>query len=1073
MSDLTIRDLVLHYLQKDYADRASIIGKLTMHIEKLYENFMLSTDERKKIIRTVSELINSLNKTYNTTLIRLEFNRGVIDDNDYTYQNNKSAFDNLSCPLDTITNNKTTNLSSVAEIVNILRDYNVVENFMPVCKFSNFNSTDTNLKRIATEIGLHDIEDIIYLYKLDKNNIDDKMYLEKIDLLKMGFVPISITESNGRLTSTLDITCNNLSESKYELVLNDIYTVKMYSSLNDSTCVITGFLTPDCINSTVRTCQICKQFLYDKKKKMCDIIENMNNINKHFKNLYVKNLTVGDILSTDKKDVKAKVTDDYQKYMKYCNMSFKIIMSEFLQADMQTKFTMIKFLLMGQTNSINIAGLLFGVTKDIKESIDNNSRPTLISDIIYKNLNYPSQIKLRKSGTIISQELEKLKSLSSDDVDLKKQIITNKNMPQYVKKIALEKIEEMKSGSSEYYKQLQYVKILVEYPWIGDTDEDIFSSIGGNNDKCVEFLNKLNIFLDNKVYGHNKCKEAIGELVAKWTSNPESLGKVIGLKGPPGVGKTLFAKTLGEALGIPFTQINIGGVDDGSVLSGHSFTYSSAQPGLIVKKMIAAGSPRCIMFFDEVDKTGAKHGINEVTNVLIHATDYNSNDKFNDKFLQEIGFPLNKVLFVFSYNDRHKIDRILLDRIEEIDVSAYSPEDKTQITKDHLIKELSKDIGIEQGSIQMDNDAIMYLIESFTNEPGVRELKRKLEKILAKLNVDRVYGRDPFNSKKIFSKQQPVTIDKVMIDKYLAKPNILIKKVHSTDEVGVINGLYATTIGMGGVLPILVYKNYSIKEGFKLKLTGSQKRVMRESIMFAMTIATNIIEDCYIKRFFQNNPNGLHIHTPDGATPKDGPSAGAAFTTAIISRMLQKKIKHNIAMTGEIETNGLITAIGGLDCKLSGAKRAGAKLVFVPKENESDYDKIIKTNKTLIDSNFKVMFVDHITEILDYALIDGDMLDNLTKKGVSDIVYEKTFDWSRYIDKDKNSREISPLITKKSELLKKIKSDTIAQSESETDTENISNSQLDSKSTNDDSESNDEVSRNTESETTYSSENEY
>jgi endopeptidase La len=1020
MSDLTIRDLVLHYLQKDYADRATIIGKLTNHVDKLYDNFVLTTDDRKRIMRNVSELINNLNKTYNSTLIQLEFNRGVIDDDDDNYKCHIDAemVDNLDCTLKTLTNEKPTNLITVVEIMDVLRNYNVVKDFAPKCKFSNFNSIDVSLKQIACEIGLYDIDDIIYMYRLDKTNPDDEMYLEKISLLKMGFVPMSIKKLDGKLTDTIDITCNNPEDSKYELILSGIYTIKIYSSLDDITCLITGFLIPDCINSTVRTCQICKEYLYEKKKKMCDMIEDMNNINKHFKNIYIKNLTIGDILSTDKKDVKTKVTEDYQKYMKYCNMSFKVMMSEFLQADMQTKFSMIKFLLMGQTNSVNIAGLLFGVTKDIKESLDNNSKPTLISDIIYKNLNYPSQIKLRKSSTVISQELEKLKSLSSDDVDLKKQIVTNKNMPQYVKKIALEKLEEMKSGSSEYYKQLQYVKILVDYPWIGETDEDIFSSIGCDNDKCIEFLDKLKSFLDSKVYGHNKCKEAMSELVAKWTSNPESLGKVIGLRGPPGVGKTLFAKTLGEALGIPFTQINIGGVDDGSVLSGHSFTYSSAQPGLIVKKMIAAGSPRCIMFFDEVDKTGAKHGINEVTNVLIHATDYNSNDKFNDKFLQEIGFPLNKVLFVFSYNDRNKIDRILLDRIEEIDVSAYSPEDKIQITKDHLIKELSKDIGIEPGSVEISDDAIMYLVESFTNEPGVRELKRKLEKILTKLNVDRVYGRDPFSKSRVFSKHTPIVIDKLLTDKYLIKPNILIKRVHVNDEVGVINGLYATTIGMGGVLPILVYKNYSVKEGFKLKLTGSQKRVMRESIMFAMTIATNIVEDRYIKQFLQNNPNGLHIHTPDGATPKDGPSAGAAFTTAIISRMLQKKIKHNIAMTGEIETNGLVTAIGGLECKLSGAKRAGVKLVFAPKENESDYDKILKTNKTLIDDNFKVKFVDHITEILDYALIDGDLLDELTKKGISDIVYEKTFDWTKYIDKDKNSRELAPLKLKKREIFK-------------------------------------------------------
>lgn len=991
MSNLTIRDLVLYYLQKDYTDRASIINRLTHHIEKLYDNFIITTEKKKDMQKLLNDLINILNRTYNTILVKIGYNvtdEHTNEDDIYKVIYNES----YSLPIDLDIKlrdlfNLTTNFSleNVIEIVDILKDKSQERNLLKSGTLSYFDMIDNKLKEIGQEVGLANIEDIIKIYKLKKTNSLDKFYIQKINLMKDIFVPLQID---------IEIESSNVKKIDNDLLLNNIYSVSLSTDLpNPVYYNISGYLEIDCINSITRTCQVSKEFLYEKKLSLIQIIDSMQNLNKSFKTLYIKNLSVGDILSSGSNFANI-VNNDYNKYIKYSNMNFKTVMNEFLQADMKTKLQILKFLLMGKTSSINVAGLLFGMTKDMKESLDNNSKPTLLSNILYKNLSFQMQIKLRKSDSMINQELENIKSLGSDDIDLKKQVVANKNMPPYVKKIALEKLEEMKSGSSEYYKQIQYVKILIDYPWIDKDNEDIFSSMKGNYDKCITFLDNLKISLDKKVYGHAKCKETIGELVAKWISNPNSLGKVIGLSGPPGVGKTLFAKTLGDAMGIPFTQINIGGVDDGSVLSGHSFTYSSAQPGLIVRKMIAAGEPRCIMFFDEVDKTGTKHGINEVTNVLIHATDYNSNDKFNDKFLQEISFPLNKVLFVFSYNDRNKIDRILLDRIEEIEVSAYSTEDKISIIKNHLLRELSYDIGVEYESFTISQEASIYLIESFTSEAGVRELKRKLEKIITKLNVDRIYNRGPFENCRRLDKTKPIDITIDLINNYLTKPNILIKKIHDKNEIGVINGLYATSIGTGGILPILIYKNYSLKEGFKLKLTGSQKRIMQESIKFAMTIAMNIINETYINTFLKSNPHGLHIHTPDGATPKDGPSAGSAFTTCIISKILNKKIKNNIAMTGEIETHGSITAIGGLEYKLRGAKRAGVKFVFVPKENESDYIKIISTNKTLIDDNFKVYLVSHITEILEYALIDDNLNGNINEQ-----VYMKTFNCSKYLTK--------------------------------------------------------------------------
>ena len=690
-------------------------------------------------------------------------------------------------------------------------------------------------------------------------------------------------------------------------------------------------------------------------------------------------------------DIKKKVLDDYTYFIKYSGLNFKNIMIEFLQMPLKAKFNLIKILLFGNSININIAALLFGITKDQKESVDQMSKPTLISDIIFKNLKYSNQNKLKKSNSLIYQELEKLKNIIPEDIDLKKQIIMNKNMPSYVKKLALNRLEELKTSNSEHYKHQTYIRKLIDFPWSSQlNDDDIFTIIKNDKEACKKFINDAKQKMDEYVYGHDKCKETILELIGKWISNSNSSGKSIGLLGPPGVGKTLFAKALGVILNIPFSQINLGGVDDAALLTGHSFTYSSAQNGLIIDNIIQGGSSRCVMFFDEIDKTGIKHGVNEIMNVLIHLTDPNANDKFNDKFFQEVTFPLNKVLFVFSYNDADKVDKILLDRLEQISVDAYTTQDKIEIFKNHLIQEVSKDININYNILDFSEESIIHLIENYTHEAGVRSLKRKLEKLLSKINLDKLYGTGLFDNK-FYDEQNRIMITVDLINNYLEKPQLNPKKIFHDDLVGVVNGMYAMSSGPGGIMPILIYKHYTGPDNFKLKFTGQQKSVMKESITFAFTIAMNLLKDNYIEEFTKKYKKGLHIHTPDGSTPKDGPSAGAAFTTAFISTILNKKVKKNIAMTGEIETNGHITAIGGLECKLLGAKKAGVNLVFIPKENIPDYDKIIDKNKNLIDDTFKIIIVNHISEVIEYALID---IDNYNS---SNNTFDKTFDFNKYL----------------------------------------------------------------------------
>jgi endopeptidase La len=958
-------EIKMYYLHIDYEKRSMMAKELLSHIEYLYDSFLISLDDRKKAITLLNDLMNQLNSYYN-----------------------KYIFENQENPQEK--NNNLLQIKTSIKIVDILRKNNSVENFVKDLVLANFDNIDKSFRKICNFIGMKKISDILFLYKFDINHFteDDK---NKINFLEKIAVPYNCRYIENKRIDKKKIYFEfneilNIPD-KYDLQLNNMYSIKLRTSNNNYLLEIQTILDIDTINIHMRTSQIVYPFLHEKKQEIIEFVNNSQITNKIFKDSYIRNLNLGDYLLTEI-DFKKKISDDYCFYVKYSNMNFKTVMAEFLQVPLKTKFNIIKFLLMGSSSSVNIAALLYGITKDQKDSVDIQSKPTLLSDVIYRHLKFSNQIKLKKSNMLIQQELDRIKNINSDDIDLKKQILIHKNMPAYVKKITLNRFEELKSGSSEYYKQHLYIKKLIDFPWPSNED-DAFSLIKNDKDKCKEFIKNAQFKMNEIVYGHEKCKETIIELIGKWISNPQSTGKSIGLQGPPGVGKTLFAKALGKILDIPFSQLNVGGVDDASILTGHSFTYSSAQNGVIIDNMIQAQSPRCVMFFDEIDKTGMKHGVNEIMNVLIHLTDPNTNDKFNDKFFQEVTFPLNKVLFIFSYNDPNKVDKILLDRLEQISVDAYNTADKIQIFRNHLLKEVCDDINFDANLFDFSDEVLTYLIETHTHEAGVRSLKRKLEKIMFKINLEKLCGTLDYGKK--------ILITKEIIDKYLEKPNLNLKKIFPSDEIGVINGLYATTNGPGGVLPILVYRNYNGNK-FKLRLTGQQKSVMRESIKFSFTIATNLLKEKWVKLFLENYPSGLHIHTPDGSTPKDGPSAGGAFTTAIISRILEKKIKNNIAMTGEIETNGNITAIGGLDCKLMGAKKAGVKFVFVPKENEDDFNKINKKNPNLIDDNFKVKLVSHITDILEYVLIDDKIVEKIKEKNKNiDICFEKTFSLGEYI----------------------------------------------------------------------------
>jgi ATP-dependent Lon protease len=344
------------------------------------------------------------------------------------------------------------------------------------------------------------------------------------------------------------------------------------------------------------------------------------------------------------------------------------------------------------------------------------------------------------------------------------------------------------------------------------------------------------------------------------------------------------------------------------------------------------------------------------------------NKTFQDRFFQGVEFPLDKVIMIFSYNDSSLIDPILLDRLKEIHVKSYTTNEKIKIVKEFIIPEMINSIGLQNENwTQLSDDIIEYIIENYTNEAGVRDIKRFIEKIFLTLNLDKIYQRD----------LKEITKENINI--ILQKPTNEIIKILDKPNIGIINGLYATNNGNGGIIPIQIFTNFSsTQNAYEIKLTGKQGEVMKESVHCSLTAAIdyirrNIKKYPFIKNLdkylVENFKYGFHIHTPSTATPKDGPSAGCAFTCGFISRILDKGIKNDIALTGEIELTGRITKIGGLNFKLIGAKKAGVKLVFIPKDNENDLEEIKQKYHKLIDDTFEVKIFEYIDEIIDIILV--------------------------------------------------------------------------------------------------------
>ena len=601
----------------------------------------------------------------------------------------------------------------------------------------------------------------------------------------------------------------------------------------------------------------------------------------------------------------------------------------------------------------------FGIFKEegITKYIDK-FRETLIHELNLENKNYSS---IEIDGILMNKyqdNYKKLKEIAkfiNNNFDFKLKLNTKKE-------ILLNDINETfdSLSCSQKMKLLDahYSNNIVLNQWL--------------KYKCErkEYIQNATNILDEAVYAQNDAKQELLRIIAQWI-NGEMKGYCLGFEGPPGTGKTSLAKKgissclkneFGENR--PFAFISLGGSSNGSVLEGHSYTYVGSTWGKIVDVLIETQCMNPIIYFDELDKISKTEHGKEIIGILTHLTDSSQNDEFYDKYFAGVKIDLSRVLFIFSYNDFTKLDPILADRIHRVKFNHLTNNDKIHIINNYLLPELLETVGFKKDNMIFPDQIIIYLIQNYTFEAGIRKLKQKIFEIIREINLKFIMGK--------YTKF-PITITKEIIDNiFSTKPKLLYKKINNSPSVGLVNGLYATTSGIGGLTTIEVWKTYS-QTPFSLEITGQQGDVMKESVKCAKTIAWNYIDNSLKKKiqkeWSDKNTWGLHIHCPEAATPKDGPSAGAAITLGIISVLTGRKVNNTIALTGEIDLNGNIHVIGGLESKIDGGKLAGVHKILYPHDNYQDIQIIEKNNKEIL-SNIEIVPVKKIDEIINYCLLD-------------------------------------------------------------------------------------------------------
>lgn len=542
---------------------------------------------------------------------------------------------------------------------------------------------------------------------------------------------------------------------------------------------------------------------------------------------------------------------------------------------------------------------------------------------------------LREQMKVIREELgEDNTELDADHfMDALGKIRADKEVKEKIKK-EIDRFKNISSSSSESAVARGYIETLLEIPW-NKTSRD-------NKD-----LKNAEQILNADHYGLEKVKERMLEFLAVRNLTSKGESPIICLVGPPGTGKTSIARSVAKALDKKYVRISLGGVRDEAEIRGHRRTYVGAMPGRIVSGLRSAGVKNPLMLLDEIDKMSSDYK-GDTASALLEVLDAEQNKKFRDHYV-EIPIDLSEVLFIATANSVQDIPRPLLDRMELIEVTSYTENEKLHIAKEHLLAKQMERNGIRPEQLAITDKAMAKIISGYTREAGVRNLERKLGEICRKA------ARPLYEGEK-----EKIKVTEQNLEKFLGKEKYSFDKKNDTDEVGIVRGLAWTSVG-GDTLEIEV--NIMPGKG-EFQLTGQLGDVMKESAQAGISYIRSVSEEYHIpKKFFQEND--IHIHIPEGAVPKDGPSAGITMATAMLSAITKTPVRADVAMTGEITLRGRVLPIGGLKEKTLAAKNAGIKTICVPKKNEKDIDEISPE----IKKGLEIVFVEQMKDVLDVAFV--------------------------------------------------------------------------------------------------------
>lgn len=543
---------------------------------------------------------------------------------------------------------------------------------------------------------------------------------------------------------------------------------------------------------------------------------------------------------------------------------------------------------------------------------------------------------LREQMKAIQKELGDRDGKSGDIADLKEKIIES-HMPERIMTVAMKELsrfEKVPQTSAESSVIRNYLEWLISLPWTKETEDNLK-------------VTRAEKILDEDHYGLEKVKERVIEYLAVQQLTKSLKGPILCLAGPPGVGKTSLAKSIARAINRRFVRVSLGGVKDEAEIRGHRRTYIGSMPGRIMQGMKKAETINPVFLLDEIDKMASDFR-GDPSSAMLEVLDPEQNSTFSDHFIEET-YDLSKVMFIATANNLQTIPRPLLDRMEIISIPGYTELEKQHIAREHLLPKQLEAHGLSKGLVQVREEALLKLIRRYTREAGVRSLERQIATLCRK--AAKIY---------LTEQKKRIIITEKQLENILGKPVFRYGMIEEEDQVGTATGLAYTSAG-GDTLSIEV----SIVPGKgKLALTGKLGDVMKESAQAALSYIRSRADQFNIDPHFHQN-NDIHIHVPEGATPKDGPSAGITMATALVSALTNRAVKKEVGMTGEITLRGRVLPIGGLKEKTLSAHRAGLTTIIIPKENEKDLDDIPESVK----ESLTFIAVQHLDEVLEHALV--------------------------------------------------------------------------------------------------------